>query len=313
MEESPVDAKPAAAAAAMPEEAPIAAPAAATGDTPVSRPFRSDVMATTDPSNQNKTGEAVSLCTGRYINFEDVCADDFTFPEEERQRRLRRALEETGIRTRPCMVVDLAPMRALEVRFEDSGEAYQEPEAIAAVENPPCARIVVAASDIVDIRNLKPAFGRSIVRCNAAFPAYRWFQAMNLILHHEGKTPGRVVPFPLESTDGTNHDDTGAHGPNTHIIYNALRVSMHEFEAYQKVLALATENDGAENGFFHAAKFAYEILFKRGYKEINESVVSDAVTTVVLMGKSVIRGVLVDNSEPDDFGGNLAPSHFIHF
>lgn len=289
-----------------------AAASAKSAEPPVSRPFHSDVRVPDSPSGSNG-GDTGPLCAGRYIDFAVVSSEKETFPEEARQRLLRRALEEAGIKTRPCMVVDLAPMRALEVRFEDTEEAYQESPELAASAAPPCARIVVAASDIVDIRNLKPPVGRSIVRCNAAFPAYRWFQAMNLILHHEGKTGGRVVPFPLESTDGTNHDDTEAHGPNTHIIYNALRVTMREFEAYQKVLALAVENDGAEKGFFHAAKFAYEILFKRGHKEINESVVANSVTTVVLMGKSVIRGVLVENSEADDFGGDLATSHFIHF
>lgn len=248
-------------------------------------------------------GEKVPLLSGRYLNFKKVADDDDPFANEKRQKALLQAMREMEMTERPCMVVDLAPMRDVEAIID--GKAWEPTDPSELEEKrPPCAKLVVPASQLVDIEHLRPKVGRSVVRCNKAYPAFRWFQAINLLLHHKG-IEGRVIPFPLET-----NPDAKTPSPAT-ILYHVMRVSKEEFEMYQKLLQQACDNDGLEMGFYHAAKFSYEVLFKRGYTEISEKVVGETVTNVVLMGKSLMRGVLIEGVQPEDFTEEFAKSHFI--
>lgn len=251
------------------------------------------------------SGQSVPILSGRYLDLNKVAKyDDDPFADEKRQKAILKALDACGIRDRPCMAVDLAPIRDLGLTIDDT--PIEDPHKDD--KRPPCARVIVPATQIVDISSIRPPAGRSVIRCNGAFPTYRWFQAINLLLHHENKTAGRVIPFPLETNQGANHSSSV--DPST-ILYHALRVTKAEFEAYQRLLADAVENDGVENGFFHAGKFAYEVLFNRGHKEINEKTVGEYVTNIMMMGKPLIRGVVVSNWSDDDFTKEFASSHFI--
>lgn len=252
------------------------------------------------------SGEKVPILTGRYLDFSSVAnEDEDPFPEETRQKSLLVALDKCDIHDRPCMAMDLAPMRDIGAVIE--GKEWVDPKPDDS--RPKCAMLVTAASSIVDISMIKPPAGRSVIRANAAYPSYRWFQAINLLLHYQNKTAGRVIPFPLETDPDADHSKN----PNpSSILYHALRVSKAEYEVYQRLLAQAVENDGVELGFFHAAKYAYEVLSKRGYKEITEKVVGETVTNVMIMGKPVMRGVLIENAERSDFTDDFASSHFVY-
>lgn len=72
-------------------------------------------------------------------------------------------------------------------------------DAMLADKNPPASKIVVPASQVANIDFLNPKMGESVVRANPAYPAYCWFQSMNLQLMYAGKTTGRVIPFPILS------------------------------------------------------------------------------------------------------------------
>lgn len=252
------------------------------------------------------SGEKVPILSGRYLDLDKVAKhDDDPYADDKRQKAILRALEACGLRDRPCMAVDIAPVRELGLTVNDGVDVKDPHEGES---RPPCARVIVPARHIVDISSIRPPAGRSVIRCNGAFPTYRWFQAINLLLHHENKTAGRVIPFPLETNAEANH---GSSVDPSSILYHALRVTKAEFEAYQRLLADAVENDGVENGFFHAGKFAYEVLFNRGHKEINEKTVGEYVTNIMMMGKPLIRGVVVSNWSSEDFTKDFADSHFI--
>lgn len=247
---------------------------------------------------KNHEGKDLPLASGKYIDFNDIDDDDIECTEK-RQKMLLSALKAMEIIERPMMAIDLAPLRELQIVID--GEEWVDPEPDDT--RPECARIVVPASQIVDIKFLRPKLGNSIVRCNPAYPAYRWFQAINLLLHYQGQI-GRVIPFPIQKIDKNNNR-------SDEFIYNILRATKREYMEYQKLLAEAVKNDGLEQGFFHASKYGYEVLFKRGFQKITEKVVGDHVTDVMLMGQPVINGVLLCGAKPDDFE-DLAKSHFIY-
>jgi hypothetical protein len=256
-------------------------------------PFSTKVM------TKNHTGEDVPLASGQYIDFTTIDDEDIDCTEK-RQKLLLDTMKDMGIKERPCMAIDLAPLRELDLILDGKQWVDPEPEEI----RPECARIIVPASQLVDIAHLKPAIGESLVRCNPAFPAYRWFQAINLLLHYAGKTPGRVIPFPLQQQAKDDNQPT-------EMIYHILRVTPAEYQEYQKLLKHAVDNDGVEKGFFHAAKYGYEVLFRRGHTPITSKVVGDHVTSVMLMGQPVIKGVLLCGAKPEDLE-ELANKHFIY-
>ncbi len=242
-------------------------------------------------------------CSGKLIDFAHESFDEFD--EEERQKLLLMALTAQGISTRPCMVIDLAAPRDIDLIVD--GKKLELTEEQKAETQPKCTRVVVPVTDIVDIRNLKPKLGRSVIRCNPAYPTYRWFQAINLLLHYKNKTQGRVIPFPLETTV---QDENGNERPE--IIYHAMRVSKSEYMLYQKTLNDCVSVDGLFIGFQMAAKMAYEILAMRGVTEITEAIVSHFVTDIILMGTPTINGVLVLNSDKEHFSEELSKNHFIY-
>lgn len=222
-----------------------------------------------------------TLAAGLVVDFSKFEEDD----TDAKQAVVLRALSDLKITDRPCMVIDLAAVRDLELVVD--GKDVEETEEEKANTQPCCARIVIPASQIVDIKLVQPAHGASIIRCNGCIPTFRWFQAANLLLH-ERKTPGRLIPFPLEQENGTT-------------TYQAIRVSAEEFRKYQELLTHCVEQDGVEKGFFIAAKFAYQVLSDRGCSEITYKQVGNMVTDIVIMGKSFMRGVLILNSKPEDF------------
>jgi hypothetical protein len=230
---------------------------------------------------QQDTDEPMAM--GLLVDFAMFGEDDVDL----KQGALLRALSDLKLLERPCMVLDLAPVRDLELVLSDKD--YEESEAEKAELRPPCARIVLPAAQIADVRLLQPTVGSSIVRCNASVPVFRWFQAMNLLLH-EKKTPTRAIPFPMEQKDGS-------------VTYQVMRVTPEEFRQYQELLRHCVDQDGPAQGFAIAAKFAYELLVRRGHTEITFAQVGHLVTDIVIMGKSHMRGVLVTNSTAEDFEG----------
>mmetsp|Transcript_3917 Transcript_3917/g.9832 ORF Transcript_3917/g.9832 Transcript_3917/m.9832 type:complete len:300 (-) Transcript_3917:347-1246(-) len=292
----------------------------------VSFPFESRHRAV---DHDDSSGDA--LMAGVVVDFLAAAPDDDDVDaSEKRHLALAKGLDAAGVRVQPFMAVDLAPVRDLDLLLVDGGDDQQKKTPFAEVTGlldrldrrahgdstgaggkarPVAARLVVPARQIVDIGALAPVAGRSVVRCNPAFPVFRWFQAMNLLLRSEGKG-GRVIPFPIES-EAPNGGAPSA-DPLRNVMYHVLRVSQAEFERYQELLAAAIAADGPELGFFHAGKFAYEVLLKRGLPEINEQVVGKYVTSVVLMGRPRMRGALVVNSAADDWGEELERRRFVY-
>lgn len=249
------------------------------------------------------TGSEVPLLTGRYIDLDAVALDGETdyFAADARRKALLRAVEETGFRRKPLMAVSLLPVNEL-------GLIYSEIEQpITCSKSKEAVKLLVAAEDVVDISHLKPRVGRSVLRCNGAFPAYVWFRAVNLLLHYKNETAGRVIPFPLETDPKASPDNPN---PRT-TLYHALRVTRPEFERYQELLKEAVDNDGPELGFYHASKYAYEVLFMRGYKEITDAVVGQTVTDILMMGRPVMHGLVIANHGPDDLDRELSVEHGI--
>ena len=254
-------------------------------------PFHSSLTA--DGHADNEDGDE-PLMEGLLLDFSDVNDDNFN-ADLIRQNSLLTALRDVGIKQRPCMCMDLTAPRNLGLIV--NGTPYADPDA--GKEKPAAAKVVVPARHVVDISSLNPAAGESVIRCNPAYPAYRWFQAMNLILAYEAKTGGRVIPFPLQSE---RTDENGVRLGNIEsTVYHALRVTKHEYMDYQRLLSETVKQDGVEVGFYHAAKFAYKVLFDRGATKIDDKVVGAHITNIIMMGKAKIKGVLLFHDQPDDW------------
>jgi hypothetical protein len=228
------------------------------------------------------------LMSGHFLDF----AEFQEYDTDSKQKALLKALRDMKITDRPCMVIDLAPMRDMggmfmgEVKWEESEEEAKE-------SYPPAVRIVLPVSQLIDLKNIKPPLGKSIIRVNASVPTPIWFQAANLQLHHKGAM-GRIIPFPLEQEDGK-------------FMYHAMRVDPDEYKEYNALLTECVSRDGVEQGFFIATKFAYVVLDRRAERlgrkitEVSNATVGKSITDVVIMGDSYMHGVLIANSEPEDF------------
>lgn len=249
-------------------------------------------------TSQDPAGNEIPLLLGAFVDFADIETENID-AVEVRQNTAIKALKDLGLTDKPMMAFDIAPLPALELSHK--GERMEFPEDQASSKN--YAKVIVPCSQIVDIKNLKPVAGESAVRCNPAFPTYRWFQAINAILSYENKTQGRVVPFPLQVDDGENG--------TPELIYHAMRVNKQEYEAYQKLLMEACRADGVEMGFYHAAKFAYEIIHKRGHKHVTQKEIGEAVTKITMMGRPQIKAVIVANATHDDFQGKIRTGHYV--
>lgn len=245
--------------------------------------------------SQDPEGNEIPLLEGVCINYEEIENENID-AIEVRQNTTIKALKQIGLTNKPMMAFDIGPPDALEMYHEGKKLEFKE-------EKVKYAKVVVPCDQIVDISNLKPKMGESAIRCNPAFPYYRWFQAINAILSYKNETEGRVIPFPLKAEDETGKEE---------MIYHAMRVNKQEYEAYQKLLIHSCQADGVEMGFYHAAKFAYEILHKRGFEELNSKTIGEAVTTITIMGKPQIKTVVVLNGTHEDFQGKIRTGHYVY-
>jgi hypothetical protein len=235
-----------------------------------------DSMASSTFETRVKTDNGQSLASGLFVDFNEVV---------DKESLILRCLKDLQLHG-PFIIMDLAPMRDLEaningVDWSDSMETLEEK----LDKKPPCARIVLPVSQIIDLKNINPPIGSSIIRCNASVPIYAWFQAANLLLM---KQPGRLIPFPMEQENGD-------------ITYQSMRVTQTEFLAYQDLLEHCVTQDGPEQGFMIAAKYAYQILLNRGITDLTYKQVGSMITDIVIMGNSVMRGLLIANSNTEDF------------
>ena len=221
------------------------------------------------------------LASGLLIDF----AQYDEFDQDGRQQGLLKALRELNIKERPVMIIDLATKRDLTLVLD--GKDWIETEEEKKVSQPPCMRIAIPVDQIVDLNGVKPKMGSSIMRCNGCIPIPQWFLAANLKLQHECKN-GRLIPFPLEQESGD-------------VTYQAMRVNPAEFLEYQKLLSYTVNKDGPKKGFFIAAKFAYEVLTRKGYKEITYKEVGRHITDIIIRGDSCMKGVLIENSVLEDY------------
>jgi hypothetical protein len=260
------------------------------------------------------------LLAGIVVDFADANEDVDPFAVETRQKHLINAMKEFNLTDRPCMAVQLNSVDQLgllarphgsndesdwsEYRYKHVAIPDDKHKRLGA------ARIVVPAVQIADLSNLSPEIGQSVVKVNPAYPPFRWFQSINLQLKHKAETGGRVIPFPLQSN--TRHDaDGNLLDPMETIIYKVLKVDHQTYLEYFRLLEEAVKQDGPHRGFYHAAKFGYEVLLRKAGK-VTQELVENNVTAAVPYGKPRMRGVLVLNSTQEDWDEDLSTSHFVY-
>ena len=214
----------------------------------------------------------------------------------------------------PYMVMDLALKKDVNIllkdeegnftrkwREEDDNEV--EEDDLSSSDMRACVKVLMSCVDIADLTSIGTlVYGMSVVKCNAAVPNYRWFQAANLLLKYNDQT-GRVIPFPLEQEDGT-------------MMYQMLRVGPDEYKVYQDLLSYAVQKDGMLEGFKVASKFAYEVLVKRGvpFEQLTHDVVDKTITHIHMMTNSRIRGVLLANADREFLSDeDLQKYHYIFY
>ena len=220
------------------------------------------------------------------LDFDDI---------DEKQEQIKSSIREYQ-KTRkfnpPYLLMDIATAENLELIVDGVEASVDEKNKNNMV------KVLLSCHDIVDISNLNNEFGMKIVKTNAAVPVYRWFQAANLLLKF-ANVHTRVVPFPIDQeNDGTT--------------YHMLRVLPDEFQEYQKILNYGVVVEGTYKGFETAAKFSYEILKKRGITELSEKAVDHTITHVMLKSDSFLYGILIQNSNNDDFE-NMNNNNYIFF
>lgn len=229
------------------------------------------------------------LVKGKMIDFgliptEEDCLEDL----DQRQKELVKqvdSLKKEGHFSAPYMIIDMA--HADDVVLNVNGEKYEEksdgktlvPDAL----SNPSMKILLPANSICDLSGIgsDKMGGMSVIKCNPSIPVYRWFQSANLQLAHCDQI-GRVIPFPMEQEDGQ-------------MTYHMLRVDPREYMEYQKLLNFCVQEHGIENGFNASAKYAYEVLSTRGYKELTAAQVDKFVSHVMLT-KGEMNGVLILNA-----------------
>jgi hypothetical protein len=264
---------------------------------------------------RDKNGAGNPLASGLVIDLGPFHEDDTPARRTHLAKAVQRLRRESETFRPPYLMVDLATTADLGLQVD--GEPYDELAAYKDRERPEwapegaMARVVLACSDIVNLHNISDERfgGMSVVKCNAAVPVYRWFQAVNLMLKYSGQQ-GRVVPFPLDQAAQEAADGAPAQPAVT--TYQMMRVSLDEFAEYHKILDFGVQTQGPERGFDTSAKFSYEILSKRGITEMSSAQVDRAVTHVMLMGDSRLRGVIVLNALADDMDATDLLDHAIH-
>lgn len=203
----------------------------------------------------------------------------------------------------PFLVMDLAAPEDVPIEGEASYPPSDADDSLVSddYELNPNVKLLVPAKQVVDISNIGAGttLGANMrIKVNQMIPAYRWFQAANLLLQYEGlKT--RVVPFPLDHDQGTT--------------YHMLPVSPSEFQLSQELLDHSVNQLGLQKGFETAAKFTYELLGKRGITELNEQQVDKLLIHVMLgNNEGVCQGVLFHRAAKSDFE-EVRKSHFIYY
>lgn len=229
------------------------------------------------------------LAYGKMVDFgllplEEDCLEDLDARQKELIKQID-ALNKEGNFSPPYMVIDMAHQDDIGLIVD--GEKYvDKPEGKVltpdAVSNP-AVKILLPANSICDLSGIASDQhgGMSVVKCNPSVPVYRWFQAANLMLSYCDQI-GRIIPFPMEQDD-------------KQITYHMLRVDPREYMEYQKLLNFCIQQHGVELGFNTAAKYAYEVLSNRGYKELTAAQV-DKFISHVMLNKGEMKGVLVLNA-----------------
>lgn len=283
-------------------------------------------------------GEGEPLLRGLVVDLGGVDEDDVDAREKavvEAVRRMEKAHTADGGFKAPYLVMDVGlprDVKLLEVPeeacaasggvpardYKASGSERVHADFASKLAYPDCAyKVLVPCLDIVDLRTLKPSsegpLGMSLVKCNAAVPVYRWFQAANLLLAHL-RMKGRVMPFPLaQKSDDDDGAGEGIVGED--VVYHMLRVTPPEFKQYQELLDYSVAQNGLEKGFHISAKFAYEVLEKRGvpFASLTHDVVDHTMTHVHIMRESRLRAVVLHNASKEDFEGEMRTSHYIYY
>jgi len=245
----------------------------------------------------NKEGNP--LAHGVLLNFATEAPGTY-------QRALISALTDLKSRDRPFappyMVLDLAYPEHIDIQTPEGKytSPIPPPEDLN-VPDAACAKILVSASSLVDLSHIQNG-GASVVRCNPVVPAYAWFQAANLLLTYQG-SHGRLVPFPI------HHPDI-----EEHIVYQMLRVTPEEYQAYHRILDYSCRENGPRKGFEVAAKFAYTILEKRGipFDSLTSETVDDAVCHVHLFADASNYGILLLHAPREELS-DLSTSHAIYY
>ena len=248
--------------------------------------------------------ENAPLAAGEMIDLSMLHEDDFYGKEKiivDTVRKYGGLLDQ-----KPLIGIDLAYMKDLGLIV--NGKSWDELMALPEVQNSQkfeqdnkiCAKIIVPAEQICSLTYINPKAGKSIVKVNHAFPAYRWFHAANLQLRYKG-LPGRLIPFPIEQNDGT-------------VTYQMLKVNMKEYNEYQSLIKQGTNiGHNTETIFHNSAKYAYHVLKEyRGHDKISHGTVDKEITNVIFKQHSYIRGVLLLNAQKEDLEDHQ-DAHYIYY
>lgn len=258
-------------------------------------------------ATEEQIGEILNqpLAAGEFIDF-SVFDENDVFGKEELLVNTIKAFGDI-YHKKPLLGIDLAFMDDLDLIFHDNTPWKQIKKKKRARQSlhhekqkKLCCKVFVPAEQVCNITWINPASGKSIVKVNHAFPAYRWFHAANLQLKHKGLT-GRVIPFPIEQRGGN-------------ITYHMMKVSYEEYLEYEAIIRQGTNIGHDVHTVFHnSSKFSYRLLqTKRGVEKLTHTEVDKHLTNVIFVQNSYIRGVLVANAERDDLEG-LEDSHYIYY
>jgi hypothetical protein len=229
-------------------------------------------------SAEKVIGSEHPLLSGYLLNFEALKEDILGEGRQREILKLVQSIREQRDFRPPFMIMDLVERKHIELYELDTKEKLES-------NSSETLKIVMSAWDIVNLDNLSSG-SNSVVKCNAAVPIYRWFQAANLILKYKD-VKGRVIPFPLDQEEKRT-------------VFHMLRVTAEEFAQYQQILEFACLQHSVEQAFEISARFSYEVLYKRGVKKLTADQVDHTMTHVILQDKPSIFGIAVENAKRED-------------
>jgi hypothetical protein len=229
-------------------------------------------MRTFESKDRDAT-EKHPLCSGVLVETGEV--DDII-------AAVRKRNVPVGVFPAPYLMLDLCMPKDIE--FTEGASPPGGEEMIKLVM--PCSFI----ADLVGISN-DSILGMSVVKCNAAVPVYHWFNAANLLLNFFGQK-GKVIPFPM--------DQEAAEGQEKMTVYHMLRVTPYEYGEYAKVLQFGMSCEGVQKGFLTAARFAYEVLNKRGITDLTAKEVDTLISHVMIKTPSRIECVMASCLRSED-------------